>query len=394
MKTTFAYHDLLNIDLFGENSILREYCDLEFSQGNVATVTAQNHAATLSITITGRQQEFHGTTYSLGKGIFYNEDSDLILVSKDRDTSFFNPRKIYTTITNFTKDRTDIVSVTVNNNVMTSDSFESRLQDAYRRIIKLDPRCRHRRNAESFVSEVLEPNIYRLFRARQHVLLHSAALDADGKGILILGPQNVGKTTTAIQLARSGMRLLADDLCLVAPNGKLLSYLKPIKLEREILAKSEFARAAARRENKARDPAATSILLALGRDTSGYEIKVSPEHLGIPTTSQSQVKWLFFLQRSSSTSKTSPPPVQEISVETAADLCIFHQLAEFDGNKRLDLDIRHHLALLFGHNKIIPAVDDQCRASITSALDGTKSYVLTMQDPTQDPARIIEELIH
>ena len=55
-------------------------------------------------------------------------------------------------------------------------------------------------------------------RAGQDVV-HAASLSADDRAVLLAGPSGAGKTTTALALARSGMRLMADDASFVGRDG-------------------------------------------------------------------------------------------------------------------------------------------------------------------------------
>lgn len=47
--------------------------------------------------------------------------------------------------------------------------------------------------------------------ADRHVVLHAAALERDGRALLVAGPSESGKTTLTLALVREGFRLLSDD---------------------------------------------------------------------------------------------------------------------------------------------------------------------------------------
>ncbi|AKT43456.1 PqqD family peptide modification chaperone [Chondromyces crocatus] len=47
------------------------------------------------------------------------------------------------------------------------------------------------------------------------LLLHAAAVEVDGEGVVLLGRSGAGKTTTARRLGREGMRRLSDDMIAV-----------------------------------------------------------------------------------------------------------------------------------------------------------------------------------
>jgi len=82
-------------------------------------------------------------------------------------------------------------------------------------IIKKDPRTRLRKQAEIIVSQMIEVNIYKILANNGCLLLHAAALEKDGKGTLIFGPQNVGKTTISLGLSNRGWKMLGDDFCII-----------------------------------------------------------------------------------------------------------------------------------------------------------------------------------
>ena len=48
--------------------------------------------------------------------------------------------------------------------------------------------------------------------------VHAAAVARDGRALLLIGAGGRGKTTTAMSLALRGWRLIADDLCFLAPS--------------------------------------------------------------------------------------------------------------------------------------------------------------------------------
>lgn len=67
----------------------------------------------------------------------------------------------------------------------------------------------------------------RLLQAsRRFVLVHSAAVSRHGRGILVVGPPQAGKTTMAIALARRGCEYYSDD---VAPLNRTDGALHPFR---------------------------------------------------------------------------------------------------------------------------------------------------------------------
>lgn len=62
-------------------------------------------------------------------------------------------------------------------------------------------------------------------------LVHAAALDLDGRGVLVTAPPDSGKTSTVLsQLNGDGTRLLADDHTLLTADGTALSYPRPVNI--------------------------------------------------------------------------------------------------------------------------------------------------------------------
>ena len=65
-----------------------------------------------------------------------------------------------------------------------------------------------------------------LLKGRNIFPLHAAALESQGKGVLLHGPNGCGKTTAMLSLLRSGYRYLGDDLPLLRdddPTQRLLA---------------------------------------------------------------------------------------------------------------------------------------------------------------------------
>lgn len=91
----------------------------------------------------------------------------------------------------------------------------------------------------------------RFLRARRDALFfHAASVAVAGRGVLIVGPREAGKSTTAIALAARGHALLGDDLACYLPASGLLV---------------PFARALGIRPGP-RASAASAALQRLGRD--------------------------------------------------------------------------------------------------------------------------------
>ncbi|MEZ2345772.1 hypothetical protein [Terriglobus sp. RCC_193] len=64
-----------------------------------------------------------------------------------------------------------------------------------------------------------EPVMRSVFRARDITSFHGAALERNGRAVLLLGAKEAGKSTAAAMLMQSGWTLLSDDLVRVKQNG-------------------------------------------------------------------------------------------------------------------------------------------------------------------------------
>lgn len=77
----------------------------------------------------------------------------------------------------------------------------------------------------------------------QHVIIHAAVLEKNGKAILFPAPPGSGKSTLTAHLANSGWRLLSDEMALIEPGSHtVIPFVRPICLKNSSigLAKSWF----------------------------------------------------------------------------------------------------------------------------------------------------------
>ncbi|MCW5632309.1 MAG: HprK-related kinase A [Rubrivivax sp.] len=66
----------------------------------------------------------------------------------------------------------------------------------------------------------------------QHLTLHAAVLERNGRALLLPAPSGSGKSTLCAALLFSGWRLLSDELALVVPaTGELLPLPRPVSLK-------------------------------------------------------------------------------------------------------------------------------------------------------------------
>jgi hypothetical protein len=68
------------------------------------------------------------------------------------------------------------------------------------------------------------------------MLLHSACLEIDGRGVLLSAKTDTGKTGTVLRLLRErGARFLSDDMTIVAPDGTATCFPKPLTISSHTL---------------------------------------------------------------------------------------------------------------------------------------------------------------
>jgi dolichol-phosphate mannosyltransferase len=85
-------------------------------------------------------------------------------------------------------------------------------------------------------TNVIEALLRFAIAARGHMLLHSACLEIDGRGVLLSAKTDTGKTGTVLRLLRErGARFLSDDMTIVAPDGTATCYPKPLTISSHTL---------------------------------------------------------------------------------------------------------------------------------------------------------------
>jgi dolichol-phosphate mannosyltransferase len=85
-------------------------------------------------------------------------------------------------------------------------------------------------------TNVVEPILRWTFADRGYALVHAACLAEGDEAFFVTAKTDTGKTTTSLRLLDSGpYSFLSDDLTLVAPNGRVLPYPKPLTISRHTL---------------------------------------------------------------------------------------------------------------------------------------------------------------
>jgi dolichol-phosphate mannosyltransferase len=85
-------------------------------------------------------------------------------------------------------------------------------------------------------TNVVEALLRFVLVSRGRVLLHSACLDLDGRGVLLSARTDTGKTGTVLRLLRQGgARFLSDDMTIISPDGTALAFPKPLTISQHTL---------------------------------------------------------------------------------------------------------------------------------------------------------------
>lgn len=357
-----------------------EFNDSDFSENKLQTISiSAERVAGLSSNI-----------LSLGKGIFFDKDFDKILFSIDQNTSLFQEGEIYASITNIYTQHESAVEISVNPKILLKN--HSFLRSIYRKLVKLDPHSSMEKAAESFFSQVVEPLLYRCYQACGQVLLHAAAVERDNKVSLILGPQNIGKTSFTVELTRRGWNMLGDDMCLLSSNGLVLSHPKPLKIENEHFKRDAFFYTTIFISKSRVLRILNPLYRWLVKKRGTFEFKASPSELGIALAKQGELQNVFFLQRWTRSSFVDLPSIVTISDLQAARLVGQHVAAEVDVNKRLDRDIRHVLNLHSLGPQSLSLLTDEAQSIIDMALKDKACYILNMHVPDKSAVDVFQEI--
>jgi dolichol-phosphate mannosyltransferase len=93
-----------------------------------------------------------------------------------------------------------------------------------------------RRSPHVLYTNVVEPILRWSFAERGYALVHAACLADGERAFLVTARTDTGKTTTSLRMLDSApYSFLSDDLTLVAPDGRVLTYPKPLTISRHTL---------------------------------------------------------------------------------------------------------------------------------------------------------------
>ena len=391
---TYNLHNIIGVTIRGEDNNFVRYCRKELdgfeSVAFDGAIEKQPQHIHLSI---GPVPNDSDHILSLGKGVFLEKDHDKILLSRDANTSLFRAEDIYASIMNAYTLHKSSIDIRVNPYTLLQSPSFSRPASFYKRYIKLDPRTPQERAAESFFSQVLEPLFYRCYLASGWVLLHAAAVERDNRVCLILGPQNIGKTSFTVELARRGWNMLGDDMCLLSRSGDVLAHPKPLKIENEHFKRdTSFHKSIALSHSKLAG-VVNSIYRWIVKRHGSFEFKASPSELSIPLAHEGALRSIFVLQRWNKSESVQLPSVTSIPYTEASTLLGQHVAAEVDVNKRLDSDIRHMLTLHGLGPASLSLLTDQAQSIIDEASRDKDCFLLNMHVPDRIAVDAFEETL-
>jgi dolichol-phosphate mannosyltransferase len=93
-----------------------------------------------------------------------------------------------------------------------------------------------RRSPHVLYTNIVEPVLRWAFVERGYALVHAACMASEQNGFLITARTDTGKTTTALKTLDSlPFSFLSDDLTLLTPDGRVLTYPKPLTISRHTL---------------------------------------------------------------------------------------------------------------------------------------------------------------
>jgi len=93
-----------------------------------------------------------------------------------------------------------------------------------------------RRSPHVAYTNVVEPVVRWVLVRKGYILAHAACLQIDGHGVLITARTDTGKTTTCLKSIREqGSGFVSDDMVIIDPEGRALSYPKPLTISSHTL---------------------------------------------------------------------------------------------------------------------------------------------------------------
>lgn len=392
---SYSLHGIIDVTLRGSANDFSNYIQKEFEAYScLFSPDVDQGLSKQSIGVTiGRIPKVSDEMLSLGKGVFLNRSSNKLLLSRDSNTSLYNESEIYASITNVYKEHQADIEVVVDINNLNRGWVYSALFAIYRKFFVFDPRTNEQRLAETFFSQVLEPLLYRCFLDAGWVLLHAAALERDNKVFLVLGPQNIGKTSFTVELTKRGWNMLGDDMCLLNEKGYVLPHPKPLKIENEHFKRDSLFHDEINISRSSLTKFLNPFYRQLVKRFGAFEFKASPSELGIAISRGGHLDSMFFLQRWGNLNDSDLPSVENVPSSYGASLIGRHVAAEVDVNKRLDRDIRHMLALHDKDEIPLSLLSVDAERIIASAASNKSAYILNIHTPDSQAVEKFEDVV-
>ncbi len=92
------------------------------------------------------------------------------------------------------------------------------------------------RSPHVLYTNIIEALLRFVMVSRGYMLLHSACLEIEGRGVMLSALTDTGKTGTILRLLRENdARFLSDDMTIIDPNGVALTYPKPLTISEHTL---------------------------------------------------------------------------------------------------------------------------------------------------------------
>jgi hypothetical protein len=92
------------------------------------------------------------------------------------------------------------------------------------------------RSPHVLYTNIIEALLRFVMVSRGYMLLHSATLELEGRGVMLSALTDTGKTGTILRLLRENdSRFLSDDMTVIGPDGEAFTYPKPLTISQHTL---------------------------------------------------------------------------------------------------------------------------------------------------------------
>ena len=217
--------------------------------------------------------------------------------------------------------------------------FAARFEFGERVVVTASPLVR--RSPHVLYTNCVEPVLRWHFAERGVALVHAACVAVDDQAYLITARTDTGKTTTILRLLDAFPRaaFVSDDLTLVAPDGSVASYPKPLTI-------SQHTVHAVRAPNLTWRESAGLIVQARLHSRGGRSIGMKLAEKGLPAATMNAVVQALI-----------PPPKYDVTkLVPGAQLCAEAQLSGLLVIERADDDVTRAL----GNDEAIETLLENC----------------------------------